>query len=392
MLCCGTLPEELVDGVVKYCRNNEGEMVDLLGKLASIDSGSYYAEGVNEVGAIVSAWLRQAGFEVNSIEAGDHGKMVFGSTPGRKKRRLFVMGHMDTVYPRGTVSWRSFRREESRVFGPGVCDAKGGLVTGIYALSALHHLGWNEAALSVLFNSHEEVGSKFARRMIETEAAKSFMVFNLEASRPNGELVTGRKGVAFLTVTCKGKSAHAGVEPEKGVNAIEAIAHKVLALQKMNDPSRGITVNVGMIHGGAVSNVVPDRAEARVDVRFENHEDLQPFFDEAEQEVAKLSVRRATCGVNWEVLFVPLKRSPGVIEAYELVKKAAGLIGMKASESFTGGGSDAGFAAAVGARTICGMGPVGGNSHGDGEYVETRSLQERASLLALSLALAARAE
>lgn len=383
------LPEDFVQRIAEHCKSNVGRMIDLLGQLVSIDSGSYIAEGVNRVGSVVSSRLTQLGFEMDSVDAGEFGRTVVGVRPGRSDKRLLIMGHMDTVFPRGTAASRPFRTEGGRAYGPGVCDAKGGLVTAIYAMSALHDLGWDAAPVAVLFNGHEEVGSKASRRVIEAEAAKSHIVYNLEPARPNGAVVTGRKGVAFLKVECTGKAAHAGVEPEKGINAIEALCHKVIALQKMNDPSRGITVNVDVIEGGTAINVIPDRAQCRVDVRYKVRDDLQPLFERMEEVVAEPSVKGATCRLTWEVLFVPMERTSQVEEAFRLVKKAAGLLGIEITEAFTGGGSDAGFAAATGARVLCGMGPVGGGAHGPDEYLEIPSLAERASLLAASLALAA---
>jgi glutamate carboxypeptidase len=288
---------------------------------------------------------------------------------------------MDTVWPPGTIRERPFRVANGLAYGPGILDMKAGIAVTLHALEAIQALGLKpRQRVRVLFNSDEEVGSTTSRQIIEEEARKSTHVFCLEpGAGPQGALKTGRKGVGMFQIKVTGRAAHAGNEPEKGISAVEEMAHQILKLHSLTDFNRGTTVNVGVVNGGTVRNQVAPLAEALVDLRVASMEEAQ----RVEREILSLepvlsgAVVEVTGGLNRP----PMERTESTAMLLEIVRRHAEPLGIQLTEAQVGGGSDAQFAAAVGTPVLDGLGGVGEGPHAVHEYVTVAELPRRTALL-----------
>ncbi|HXX43717.1 MAG TPA: M20 family metallopeptidase [Candidatus Acidoferrales bacterium] len=334
---------------------------------------------------LVGAEWRRRGAKVTTIpqrHRGNHVRAEVWLGTGRPRGQILVLGHLDTVYPRGTLGSMPFRISGGRAWGPGTFDMKGGLVIALAAVDALRSAGLRpRKRLVFLWNSDEEIDSKSSRRFIEREAKRSDAVLVLEpAYGPAGRLKTARKGVGTAEITVTGRAAHAGLDPEAGINAIHELALQTARLMKMNDPRRGITVQVTVADGGTVSNVVPDSAKAQVDLR------ISKLADAARLERKLRSLRPVLKGARIQVTGginrPPLERTPAVRDLFRRAKNLMSEIGVPLDECFAGGGSDGNFTAALGIPTLDGLGAVGDGAHSSREHVITRSLPKRAALLA----------
>jgi glutamate carboxypeptidase len=358
-------------------------MLELLRRLVEAESPSTDKASVDSAGALLASALEQAGARVDRIpvaEYGDHlrAELAVGES-GRDP--VLVLGHLDTVWECGTLREMPFRVEEGRAFGPGVFDMKGGLVQLVFAFRALHELGIRGVRAVAFINSDEEVGSLSSRQLIEDEARRSRAVFVLEPSLPpDGKLKTFRKGVGIFQLSIKGKAAHAGLDPGRGVSAIEELARQILALHQLSDPERGVTVNVGVARGGTRVNVVPAEASAEIDLRVSSLESaarleerilgLKPFLAGAE------------VGVSGGIDRPPLERTEAVVRLFEQARQLAEDLGFPLGEGPAGGGSDGNLTAALGIPTLDGLGAVGDGAHAPNEHLLIAELPRRAALLA----------
>jgi glutamate carboxypeptidase len=259
---------------------------------------------------------------------------------------------------------------------------KGGLLVGMYALRALQSSGFdNFAELSFFFNSEEELGSPISRELYTPLAQKMDAVLVLEAARMNGDIVSARKGAGVYTVRVKGKAAHAGVEPEKGANAILEIAHQAIAFQKLNGIAPGVTVNVGVVSGGTAHNVVPDAAELEVDVRAVDIAGVAAI----RHAVAHLNHQTTVLGTQVQIQggfsYFPMAKTRATAFLVDLAQGTARELGFEVRDAATGGASDANQIAALGVPVLDGLGPVGGLDHGPDEYIEQASIVPRTALL-----------
>ncbi len=320
--------------------------------------------------------------------------MVVATIQGRPGAgpRLLLIGHMDTVFEAGTAAQRPFLVQNGVAYGPGVTDMKAGLLAGLHALAALRALagdaGWAGLPFErVIFiaNPDEEIGSPFSVATIEEIAADSDACFVLECARANGDVVDSRNGMLDLRLTVRGRAAHAGVEPEKGRNAIVAAADLVTRIQALNGRWPGVTANVGVMHGGTRPNIVPDIAALEVDVRAVTPETLAAARAAIEEIAATPAVPDVT--VDMEVMaskasMERLERSGRLIDHTIAL---AGRLGFATAAATTGGASDANTTAGLGVPTIDGLGPVGGHDHAPDEYLLVDSIVPRTTLLAALL-------
>lgn len=295
-----------------------------------------------------------------------------------------LIGHLDTVYPLGTLARMPWREDGDRVHGPGVMDMKGGIAVAWLALRALTAAGGGSAA-TLLLVSDEETGSGGSRALTERLARQAQSVLVLEpAAGETGKLKTARKGIGNFTLRAEGRAAHAGVDYFAGANAIVELARQAVELASWSNEGQGITVNCGVIHGGTRSNVVPAEAELAVDARAWTAAAL------AGVEARLRRLRAVDAGVRLTVAGgvnrPPMERSPAGMELFARAQAAARAAGMELEECATGGGSDGNFTAALGIPTLDGMGVVGGGAHSPGEWAARRSLVERAAVLAGLLA------
>ena len=364
--------------------------------LTSIDCGSYTPEGVNEVAAWVAARFEDLGgtAERRAHPEGTYGDVVVGTFQGRPGAgpRLLLIGHMDTVFEVGTVAQRPFRIDaEGIAHGPGVTDMKGGLLAGLYALAALRALGGGSwAALPFervvyVANPDEEIGSPFSTATIREIAATSDATFVLECARANGDFVSARKGIFDLRLTVHGRAAHAGVEPEKGRNAILAGADLVTRIHALNGRWPGVTANAGVFSAGTRPNIVPDLAEIQVDVRGVTRDALLAALDAVREIAAEPSVPDVTVEVDEMASWMPMEKLERSGRLADHVIALGARLGFATKDVGTGGASDANTTSGMGIPSIDGLGPVGGRDHSPDEYLEVASIVPRTTLVAALL-------
>jgi len=354
-----------------------------LEQLVNIDSGSTNREGTAKVAEILAEKYAVLDWTVRTHQFDPAVGLCLeiSNKPGGPYDVLLI-GHMDTVFPAGTAAARPFTVKGQRAYGPGVNDMKSGLLLAYYVLGAMHKTGaLSKAAICVALNCDEEIGSRYSRHWIEELARNSRYALILEPARPNGALVRQRKGVRRYTLEISGVAAHAGVDPEKGRSAIQEMAHWILALHALTDYSTGTTVNVGVVEAGTAPNVVAANAKAEVDLRVVDIAEA----DKVESTMRNLAAQPKTAGVTARFICgierPPLNPSPQSLELCRAIEHIGAGLGVDVHWTPTGGGSDGNFTAALGVPTIDSLGPVGGGSHGNGEYMEIQSLQPRFNLL-----------
>jgi glutamate carboxypeptidase len=275
------------------------------------------------------------------------------------------------------------------LLGPGSCDNKSGLLSGLYAAAALAELAPDSfATLSVVCGGDEETDSRASAAMLEALAPDYDIALVLEAGRENGDIVSARKGGGLFSLEVAGRAAHAGVEPEKGASAVLALAHQIIALQALNGLRPGATVNVGVIAGGSVPNAVPDSAHALVDVRVTRPEDMGPVEEAIRAIAGEGRVPGTYTSVDGSWGFPPMARTPAILRLAEVAKGCAEELGFSISDAATGGVSYANLLAGMGLPVLDGLGPVGGLDHSPREYIEIDSIVPRTALLALIVARA----
>ncbi|KMJ59531.1 carboxypeptidase [Bacillus sp. LL01] len=371
----------------EFLQNNQTEMLNLLEKLVNIDSGSTSKEGIDKIGSILSKEYRSIGFSVQVIEEERYGNHLVIQHPMAKEPRIIIVAHMDTVFPNGTVQTRPFKVEGERAYGPGVIDMKASQVSILYAMKALIYSRSNAYRDVVLvLNSDEEIGSPSSKSLIESKAEGKEFALIMEPARKDGSLVSARRGKGKYTISVKGRAAHSGIEPEKGRSAIEELAHKVIQLHELNDYSKGISVNVGLIEGGSSVNTVSDSAVAHVDIRIKNRNQAIPIERKLEKICASSDVQGTEVELSGEMNRLPMEKTERTESLLQVIEKVGIQMGLKVKDTATGGGSDASFTAAMGIATVDGMGPVGGNAHSEKEYLEVPSLTKRTELLARTIA------
>lgn len=304
--------------------------------------------------------------------------------PRGRSRPGLVLCHMDTVHPVGILARNPFRVEEGRAYGPGSVDMKVGVVLVRHALAALRDAGSQlPRPVTVLVTADEEVGSPSSRALIEDLAAESEYALVLEAAGPKGAVKTGRKGIALYSLEVTGRAAHAGLEPEKGVSAVVAMATLTLGLGALGDVAKGTSINVGVLRGGTAANVVAESASAEVDVRFATAAEARRV-DEAVRDLTVGSGARLE--VRGGIDRMPLERSDAVIGLYERARALARKLDWELGECAVGGASDGNITAGMGLPTLDGLGGAGAGLHTPDEYVEVASLPKRAALIAGLLA------
>jgi glutamate carboxypeptidase len=288
---------------------------------------------------------------------------------------------MDTVYSLGTLVHQPCREVDGKLLGPGTVDMKASLAMALTALAALRETRrWPQRPVTVLFTSDEEIGSGHSRALIEAHARQAGLVLCLEPCLPDGSLKTWRKGVGDFEIIARGRAAHAGADHERGRNAIEELAHHVLAAQQLTDYALGTTVNVGVISGGSRSNVVPDEARAHIDMRVKTASEAERIsvWMQSRQPVLAGTRLEVTGGLNRP----PMPRDDLMIRTFQKAQQIAAAVGLKLTEGGTGGGSDANFVAPLGVPVLDGLGALGNGAHSEREHIVIASLPERTALLA----------
>ena len=375
------------NSLTAYFQAQQGAMLQALQHLVEHESPSADKARLDALARELQARFEAVGARAllreNAVQ-GNHVEVTYpreSATPGKADvAPALLLCHFDTVWPVGTLAQRPLRVEDGKAIGPGTFDMKASLVIAESALRAIHELGLTlPRPVTLLLTSDEEIGSLSSRSLIENHARQAAYVLVLEPALLNGALKTARKGVGQFVMRITGKAAHAGVEPEKGVDAVEELAHQILALRGLANPVLGTTLNVGVVHGGSQPNVVAESAEALIDARAWTADEAQRVESAIFQAVPHL--RGANIAVSGGFDRPPLERTPQVAGLFERVRALGAEIGLELQEGATGGGSDGNFTAALGVPTLDGLGARGDGAHAQHEHIVIESLAERATLL-----------
>jgi len=381
---------------LNYFKERRDQIVSTIRELVEIESPSDNKAAVDRMAEVIAGKFAQLGGEVRFHRAKDFGNHLqidfnFGGKSAAKP--VLLLGHCDTVYPLGTLATMPCQIVDNKLTGPGVLDMKSGIALMLHAIAALQHWHKEEAGhgaesrgelprpINVLLVSDEEVGSDSSRKVTEALAKRAAAVLVLEPSYGRqGAVKTARKGVGGYLVKVTGQASHAGLDFQKGVNAILELARQIEKISSFTDLKKGLTVNVGIVGGGSRTNVVPAEAEAEVDVRIARMKDaagidkkmrsLRPFNRKCKIEI--------TGGINRP----PMERTAGVVALYEQAKAIARDLGWKLGEAAVGGGSDGNFTAGLGIPTLDGLGGVGDGAHAPHEHILISELPRRAALIA----------
>ena len=367
-----------------FVRTHQSWLHEVIDALVSIESPTDDKAAVDRCGAEFRRRAAAIGMRVRveaRPDAGDHSVVEIGE--GRP--RILLVGHVDTVWPHGQIARMPLVRRDGRLCGPGTLDMKVGVSMGLLATRAVFETARPASGtVAMLVTSDEETGSDTSRALIEAEALASDAVLVLEPALAGGPLKTSRKGIGQYHLAVTGVSAHAGVDPGKGVSAIRELARQIIAVEALHDLDRGVSVNVGVVSGGTRPNVVAEVAHAVVDVRAPSLEDAARI-DQAFQALRPI-LPGARLVVTGGFERPPMERSAGVVALYEHAQAAAAALGQTVAEGGTGGGSDGNFTAALGVPTLDGLGGVGDGAHAIHEHVELDCLVPRTALLAALIA------
>ncbi len=378
---------DLEKKICAWLAESRQDMLSLLEEVVNIDSGSYDKAGVDAVGERFVRHFQARGLLTRIEPHETFGNAIhirLDDSPTNEKP-IVLMGHRDTVFPKGEAGRRRFKIEGARAYGPGVADMKAGLVMNAFVLEAFKRHGGAPAPLAGLITSDEEIASPSSRPVIERVAREARAVFNSEPGRPTGNVVSGRKGGVFMRFEVLGKAAHSGGNFEKGISAIGEIAHKIVALHALTDLPRGLTVNVGLVSGGQSVNTTAPSAEGRIDLRYVKPVDRTYALSAIQKIIDGATIPGTSATLEILGEFLPLTQSAESGTLLETYAEASQDLGTSVKGEFTGGCADSGFTAAVGCPTLCAVGPVGGNAHTPEEYLEVDSIVPRAQALALAI-------
>ncbi|MEP7010571.1 MAG: M20 family metallopeptidase [Acidobacteriota bacterium] len=388
MIAAPPLPE-LAARIFDRLAYRGDELVDLVSRLAAIESPSHEPSTQAPVFALIEEALAPSGLAIRRLAGATSGGQLLGRSTRRPRSGYqLLLGHVDTVWPIGALATMPVREEAGRLYGPGVFDMKGGVAIAVFALLALADLeresGVTPALAPVLFlNSDEELGSPDSARRIHHLARRAKRAFVLEpAFGPEGRAKTERKGVARFGLRFLGRAAHAGLHPEQGASAIRELGRAIERLAALSDPDSGTTVNVGVVSGGTRGNVVAAEAHAEVDVRFTSI----GAGVEIERAIRALAptLPGVRIEVEGEIERLPLERTDRNRALFSQAQKCAAALGQTLGEASVGGGSD-GSLASLHTATLDGLGAVGAGAHAEDEHLVVERLAGRAALLALLL-------
>ena len=376
-----------VDLIHHLKRTLQGWLPDFRSDLAWLvaqDRGSEYKAGVDAAGSWMLEKLRDLGCDTAVYPSDEYGSAVAGTLKGRGRGRALLVAHLDTVWPQGTAAARGgLRIEGTRALGPGVVDNASGSLAGYYVLKALRQAEYDDFdAITLLCNGDEEVGSPFSKEIIQTLAQGSDAAFILESPSNADEIISQRAGLMYYDLRVTGKNAHAGVEPEKGHNAIQDLCHKLNECQQIANGSDILAVSVSTIEGGQRPNIVPDYARAQIDVRVGTLAEAELVDAHFRAIADRVWVAGTSATLSGGVSHPPMQRgpqSPRLVEAAQAIGRA---LGIELKDTFCGGTSDGCYAAVAGTATLCGLAPFGALYHTRGEYLDLSSVVPRVALVA----------
>ena len=369
---------------LRFFLDRKDAITETIRQLVEIESPSDNKPAVDRLGALLAGRFEGLGGHAKfhrTQDFGDHLQVDFATE--RSGKPVLLLGHIDTVYPLGTLAGMPCRVDDGRLWGPGALDMKSGIALMLHALDGLRT--WHNDSLprpvTVLLVSDEEVGSESSRPITESLARRSAAVLVLEPSYGlKGAVKTARKGVGEYTIKVMGKAAHSGLDFDEGESAIVELARQITAISKLVDVKRGLTLNVGLVSGGTRTNVIPAQATASLDVRVARMKDA-PGIDRQLRALRPFN-RKCKLEIKGGINRPPMERTAGVAALYRQASEIAKHLGWKLEEASVGGGSDGNFTANLGIPTLDGLGGVGEGAHATHEYVTISELPRRAALLA----------
>ena len=368
--------------ILSHLRQHQSAMVADLKKLIALESPTSDKSAADALGKVLAAELRGLGGAVDTVPKAEVGDVLCARW-NAGAGGVLILSHMDTVWDVGTLADRPTRVEGNRIYGVGAMDMKGGIVIALWALRALRELGlFPQQPITYLLNADEETGSKASGGEIAAEARAHRVVFVTEPPQDGG-YKTARKGVSHYIVRAIGRASHAGADHERGINAIEELAHQILKIQAMTDYEIGTTANVGTIQGGTRPNVVPAEAQIAINIRAKTRANAEAIH----QQMLRLRPHHPAAKLIIEggIQVPPMERTPEIAALFHQAQQQAAAMGLVLTEKSTGGGSDGNRTAALGVPTLDGMGIVGDGGHSTDEYGEIDSLPERAAIMAAML-------
>ncbi|PYP90238.1 MAG: peptidase M20 [Blastocatellia bacterium AA13] len=364
------------------------ELLELIRWLVEQESMTRVAAATTAIAENLAEKLQADGVQVDTFTDARYGTNVRARYPlenssesASDNKQLLIIGHIDTVWPMGTLAQRPFRIEDGRAYGPGIFDMKSGVGLAVFVLRTFKKLGRaTRRPVTLLLTCDEETGSHFSRELIEEEAHRSKAALVLEPPIPGGRVKTGRKGGGEFELLIKGRAAHAGNDPRGGISAITELAHQTLAINAMSDYDVGTTLNVGVVSGGVLCNVIAADARASIDMRYsvvaEGERILRAFA------ALKPVLDGAKVEIRGQINRPPLVRNPSIVKLFEHARELAGYIGFELGEGSVGGGSDGNFVAALGVPVLDGLGVDGDGAHAEHEHIIIDDIPRRAALLA----------
>jgi glutamate carboxypeptidase len=367
---------------LRHLQQRQADLVALLQAMVQLESPSDNKPAADRMASFLAPKFEALGGSVKLHRVTDHGDHLQADFAGPGGRPVLLLGHYDTVYPLGTLAQMPCRIANGRLYGPGVYDMKSGIALMLAAIEVLRGPdGKLPRPVTVLLVSDEEVGSDSSRAITQTLAKNSAAVLVAEPSYGKmGAVKTARKGVGDYVLRVTGKSAHAGLDFDKGQNAIVELAAQITRISKLVDRKRGLTLNVGMVEGGTRVNVVPAEASANLDVRITRMKDAAEI--DRKLRALKPVNRKCKLEITGGINRPPMERTPGIVDLYKKAVAIAKDLGWKLEEAAVGGGSDGNFTAALGIPTLDGLGGVGEGAHAVHESVIISELPRRAALLA----------
>ncbi len=372
--------------IMGYFRENQSSMENFLKKLVSIESPSSDPSSQDELFQLFGKELSELGYFTLRIYGNNTGGYLYARPKSRNKEKKLqlLVGHCDTVWAKNTLDKMPIHQQNGKITGPGIYDMKAGLTQIIYALKAIHQMGLSMPLEPlILINSDEEIGSSESGHAIARLAKTADRAYILEPPLGlEGRLKTARKGIGRFTITVEGKAAHAGLDPDKGINAIVELSYLIQKLYAMNDFERGITVNVGMVEGGISPNVVAPKSSAVVDVRVSSAEDGK-WIDEQIRNLEPMS-SDVILHIEGGIGRPPMERTPRNQALWKMARSKGASMGLDLKEATAGGGSD-GNTTSLYTATLDGLGTTGDGAHATHEHVITDQLPERTALLTLLL-------
>ncbi len=374
--------------LLRLARRRQPEFLRVLERLVRAESPSDNKASVDRCARMLAAEWRRRSARVEFLRQkhrGDHLLVDMHLGPSRLKGQILLLGHMDTVYDVGALKRMPWRISGGRAYGPGVFDMKSGLTIALFAAQLLRELHIApKKHIVCLWTSDEEIGSESSQKFIEREARRSDAVLVLEpATGHDGRVKTARKGVGTAEIVVTGRAAHAGLNPEAGINAVHELALQIEKIMRLNAPKRGTTVSVNVVEGGGRSNVIADLARGQIDLRASTIAEARAL--EKKLHALKPILPGAKIAITGGVHRPPMERKAAAA-LYRHAQILADEMGMELGESFVGGGSDGNFTAALGIPTLDGLGGIGEGAHAPHENIILRALPGRVALIAGLLA------